>query len=69
MELVNLHGRIVLKVPVEVKLTDSFFCHDCGMEANFIMMEVDTHHDSWNPRKLPKPLETWIWCGNCDVGG
>lgn len=69
MILETIHGRLVLKIPIEVELGDSFFCHDCGSKPKFIMIEISSHHDTWNPRKLAKKLETWIWCGNCDVGG
>jgi DNA-directed RNA polymerase subunit RPC12/RpoP len=66
----TMHGREVLQseVPEEIIKSPGIFCHDCGSRAKILVTELSGLVQQWNPRKTPTPLNSWFWCGICDIG-
>lgn len=67
--LIDMHGRKVIKSEVPEGLDGKYFCYDCGATPKFLITELLINPPEWNPLFVFDPLETWFWCGECDIGG
>lgn len=68
-EVVDMHGRRVIKYTSPEEVKNSCFCYDCGGPATFTIIELEKFSRVWNPTIITKMLEAWFWCGECEIGG